>query len=480
MSLNSSSGGAHLPDEIRPINIGLQEFAEAVRIQGAEVVRVDWRVPAGGRRELIAALGRAYGPRGAAISEANREVVRRLDQSSAFWTGVLSAGECIPNMGERTILHPGPPLSPEELCDPLRRSVRAAITAEGWSSSPEEADRLLENGEVELRPANHHNTVLPMASALGPSSPAIVVENPDGQTKAYTGINQGPGKRAWFGVDQPEAVQNLLLLRDVISPLLDKIVREGEPLDVFAVISQALLMGDDAHMRSQAATNLAIRFLLPQLADLNDPRTRELADFLSGNHLFFLNLSMAGAKAAATWAAQVEGSTVVSTMARNGTTFGIQVAGENGRWFIAEAPPVEDALYRGDFSSDEAARDIGDSAILELVGLGGAAAAASPSLAAFRGGSMADAATSSEDALQICVDRSSRFKLPYLDFGGSPIGVDVRQAVELQTTPSINTGILSRSGGHGQIGAGVARAPLECFEKALLALDEASPISGDK
>lgn len=470
MRVESNSDDPTLPDEVRAVNVGLAAFGKAVRDQGARAVDVDWRIPAGGEAELVAVLTRLHGALAGGIREANEEVVRRLDESGPLLVGVGRAIERIPRMQERTILHPGPPLPWEEFCDPLRRSVRAAVVAEGWADSPEEAGRLVERGEVHLDPANHHDAVVPMATALGPTAPVLIVENPQGETTAYSGINQGPGKRAWFGVDAPEAVDRLLFLRDVVGPLLDAAITAGEPLDIFSLASQALQMGDDAHMRTQAATNLAIRFLLPRIAGLDDPRRVELARYLTDNHLFFLNATMAAAKATAMWAERVEGSSIVTGMARNGTTFGIRLAGID-RWFVAEAPPVEDALYHANYGPDDAAPDIGDSAIIELVGLGGAAAAASPAVAAFVGGTMADAIAATEEMERVCAGRSSRFKLPSLAFRGSPLGVDVRLAVEAGVTPSISTGILHVSEGTGQVGAGVAHAPIQCFQDALVALD---------
>ncbi len=118
-----------------------------------------------------------------------------------------------------------------------------------------------------------------------------------------------------------------------------------------------------------------------------------------------------------------------------------------------------------------AALDIGDSAVLELVGLGGAATAASPAVAAFAGRTMADAVATTETFDRICIGRSGRFRLSFLDFRGSPVGVDVRKVVETEITPAINTGILHAGEGLGQVGAGVARAPLACFQEALVALD---------
>ena len=46
----------------------------------------------------------------------------------------------------------------------------------------------------------------------------------------------------------------------------------------------------------------------------------------------------------------------------------------------------------------------------------------------------------------------------------------MRRVVELGITPKVTTGILHASAGTGQVGAGVATAPLECFRAALLEL----------
>jgi hypothetical protein len=272
------------------------------------------------------------------------------------------------------------------------------------------------------------------------------------------------------------AIGRLRFLRDVAGPLLDDVVRAHGPIDVMGLAGQGMQMGDDVHIRTQASTNLLMRNLLPQLAALHDERRRDLADFLSGNHLFFLTLAMAAARALTGWAAEVPDSSIVTTMSRNGTEFAVCLAG-SAWWFSAPAPPIGDALYYAGFGPDDGAPDVGDSTVLELVGLGGAAAGASPSVAAFVGGTMADAAAMSEHMAAICAGESSRFKMPLLDFRGTPIGVDARRVVELDMTPKVTTGILHARAGTGQIGAGVATAPVACFRDALLDLDRR--LSGD-
>ncbi len=453
------------------MNVGLRMLGDSLRAQGVEVVDVDWRIPAGGDSALAGALTRLYGPRAAAIEAANHEVLARLDQGAPVVVGVAPAHHVVPGMDERTVLHPGPGLPWEEFCDPLRRSVRAAVIAEGWAADPGAAEACVSSCEVRLRPANWHAAAVPMATALGPTAPVWVVEHPQGGNRAFSGINQGPGKAPWFGVETPEAVDRLVWLREEAGPVLDAALRGSGPVDVFRVAAQGLQMGDDVHMRVQAATNHLIRHLLPHIASQADPRRVAVARFLSANHLFFLNLAMAAAKAVADWAANVSGSSIVIGMARNGTTFGIRLAGMPDRWFVAPAPEVGEALYHPGFGPDDAAGDIGDSAVLELVGLGGPAAAASPAVAGFLGRGVDEAIATTEDMARICAGSSTRFRIPYLDFRGTPLGVDVRKVVELELTPHINTGILHARDGTGQVGAGIAEAPLACFQEALLALD---------
>jgi hypothetical protein len=273
----------------------------------------------------------------------------------------------------------------------------------------------------------------------------------------------------WFGRDTPAAVDRLVLLREAVAPVLASALEAvDEPVDVLSLAAQAVAMGDDVHVRTQAATNLLLKALLPGLMASDSPRRVEVARFLSGNHLLFLTLVMAAARTLTGWAGEVPGSSVVTTMARNGTTFGVRLPGSG--WFTAPAPEVGRALYHPGRGPDDGAPDIGDSAVLELVGLGGAAAAGSPAVGSLVGGLDA-AAELTRELDRVCVGRSGRITLPTAGGRGTPLGVDVRRVVEHGITPKVTTGILHNSDGSGQIGAGVAEAPLACFRAALLDLD---------
>lgn len=461
-----------LPERVEVVNIGLDRFEAAVRDQGAPATSVDWRIPADGDAEAVAALARLYGPQARRVDQANAEAVRRLDQGAPRLEGVDRAGAVVPGFGDRMILHCGPAIAWDDMCDPLQRSVRAAVMAEGWAPDRNAAARLVETGEVSLEPANEHRTVVPMATALGPSAPVYVVALEEGPAVAYSSLNQGSGQAPWFGVDSEPAVERLRFLRDALGPVLAAALARSGPVDVCSLAAQGIAMGDDVHMRVQATTNLFLRDLLPHLVRSGHDRLADAADFAASNHLMFLNVAMAGARALVEWASEVPDSSVVTTMARNGTTYGIRLPGQPDRWFLAPAPPVQDALYYPGQGPETSAPDIGDSAVVELVGLGGPASAGSPAVAGFLGGRMADAMAVTAKMGRICAGESSRFRLPILDNAGTPLGIDVRRVVETSITPAVNTGIVHVSDGSGQVGAGVARAPIECFVAALLDLDK--------
>jgi Protein of unknown function (DUF1116) len=233
-------------------------------------------------------------------------------------------------------------------------------------------------------------------------------------------------------------------------------------------------MGDEMHQRNIAASALLARAMMPHLARAaeNSGTLTRAAEFIAGNDQFFLNLAMAAGKALTDPANGVEHSTLVTTMARNGTTFGIRVSGHGERWFTA---PVNQpsGLYFPGFGPSDANPDMGDSAIVETIGLGGCAMAASPAAARFVGaGGMAEAMQVTVEMQHISLGDHPHFRIPILDERGAPVGIDIRPVIETGITPLINTGIAGRKAGTGQIGAGIVRAPFDCFARALEAFFE--------
>lgn len=456
-------------EQVAAVNVGLATFADAIRAQGAPVVDVDWRPPAGGDPATIRALERLWGERAELLEQANDHAVQRIEAATPRAVAVARAGDVLPVLGQRALIHSGTEIEWDRVGDPQRRALIAACLFEGWAHDREQAALLLAADEIALAPGNDHGHVGPMTGVCSPSMPVWVVEDEVSGARTCSTLNEGPGRTLWFGVGDDESVERLRFFRDELGPALAKLLERDGPIDIFSLTAQGLQMGDELHMRSQATGNLLIRNLLPGFAALGGERA---ARFIAGNHHFFLNLTMAAAKCALLAASGVRGSSVVTLMSRNGTDMGIQLSGLPGRWFTAPAARVQDALLREGFTVEDAGLDIGDSAVIECVGLGGMALAAAPAVAAFFGGAAADALGRTELMSQITVRRSSRFTIPALDFAGTPVGIDARLVAQLEITPQITTGVLHARSGAGQIGAGVAHQPVAPFRAAVLALAE--------
>jgi hypothetical protein len=462
--------------ELHVVNLGLASFAENLRDAGADAVQVDWRPPAGGDPVLARALDALTGPDGGPrpeIAAANREAVDRLLKAKPTLVGIGTARDVIPGMRDGLVLHAGPPVTWERMSGPTRGAVMGALMFEGLADTPEAAAALAASGEVAFEPCHHHSAVGPMAGVVTAGMPVWIVENAAFGNRAYCTLNEGLGKVLRYGAYDAEVLTRLAWMRDVLTPILVEALAAAGPIDLGSMIAQALQMGDEVHNRNRAATSLLIRRLAPHLA-LSAADRRDVAEvfrFLDGNDHFFLNLSMPAAKCSIDPAAGVEHSTLVTVMSRNGTDFGIQLSGLPGRWFTAPAPVV-DGLYLPGFTAEDAARDIGDSVITETAGIGGFAMAAAPAIVQFVGGSAADALRFTRRMYGITLAEHPLFRIPALDFRGTPTGIDVFKIVDSGIVPVVNTGIAHKDPGIGMVGAGLVKPPMECFQGALAAFAE--------
>jgi hypothetical protein len=437
---------ALLAGPLRVVNVGLEGFARDLAANGATVSQLDWAPP---RKE----------------DPANAEALRRIFAAEPVLVDVRRAGELIPALdASRLILHAGPPIEWPRMCGPLRGAVCGAIVFEGWAGDLDAAEKLAASGGVSFAPNHHYGAVGPMTGITTRSMPLLVVENRAFGNRAFCAINEGLGKVMRFGGNDAEVLARLAWLRDEFGPLLGNALRAAHvPLN--PLIARGLTMGDEMHQRNVACTSLILRTIAPRLAG-----SAKALEFIAANDQFFLNVAMAMGKSILDPVRGVAGSSIVTAMARNGTEFGIRVAALGDRWFTA---PVEmpQGLYFPGFSGADANPDMGDSAILEAVGLGAFSMAAAPAVAGFVGaGGFREAVATTRAMGEIAAARHPQWKIPALEFTGAPTGIDVRRVVETGIAPAINTGIAHKRAGVGQVGAGVARAPLACFESALRAL----------
>lgn len=468
----SGSVGDLLKGPLSVINVGLDGFAEELNGQGVPTTSVDWSPPAGGDPEVAALNARLLTQVTAQIDAANEEAVRRILSADPVLIDVIPAHEAIPALEDGMILHAGPPIGWDRMCGPMRGAIQGIAVFEGWAADLAAADRMAGDGAFAFHPNHHFDAVGPMTGMTTRSQPLLVVENRAFGNRAYCAINEGLGKVMRFGGNDAEVLDRLRWLRDDFGPGLGRALRHLGGLPLKDVIARGLSMGDEMHQRNVACSSLTLRALAPALADTatdSAALSRALA-FIAGNDQFFLNIGMAMGKAMTDPARGVEGSSVVTCLCRNGTDFGIRVSGTGDQWFTA---PVEmpEGLYFPGFTEADANPDMGDSAIVETIGLGGFAMGASPAVAGFVGaGSASDAGQFTRSMGEITVGENPEWSIPAMDYLGVPTGIDIRRVVDTGNCPTINTGIAHREPGIGQVGAGVVKAPLGCFTQAAAAL----------
>jgi len=454
------------------VNVGVPLFFNDLQSQGQDVVNLEWTPPAGGNPQLVAALEKLEGIKDK-VEAANAEAFKRINEAHPFLEGMAQAREVIPGMGERMLLHAGPPIEWERMSGPVRGAIIGACLYEGWATTPEEAEKLAASGQIQFSPCHEHNAVGPMAGIVSPSMPVFMVKNRTHGNYAYATMNEGLGKVLRFGAYSEEVIARLKWMEQELYPTLKKAIAISGGIDLKGIIAQMLHMGDEAHNRNKSGTSMFFRIIAPLMlkTDVDRDTVRKCLEFIDSNDHFFLNLSMPTCKAILDSAVGIRYSTLVTTMCRNGTDFGIRVAGTGKRWFTGPANFVEGLLFPG-FTPQDANPDLGDSAITETAGIGGFAMAAAPAIVQFVGGSAPDALEYSKSMYQITYGKNSMYTIPALDFRGTPTAIDVRKVIDLGLLPIINTGIAHKDAGVGQVGAGLVRPPKECFEKALLALVE--------
>jgi hypothetical protein len=455
--------------ELKVINIGLESFKAALDKCGVKSVQVDWHPPAPVNEKASRVINANFDK----IEKANAETMKRILAGKPRLVGMGKAGDIIPGMKPNLILHAGPPINWERMCGPMRGAIVGALMYEKLASNPDDAEKLAASRKIEYSPCHEYATVGPMAGIVSYSMPVFQIKNEEYANFAYTTMNEGLGKVLRYGAFSNEVIVRLRWMETVLYPSLKTAIELLGSIDLRNIIAQALHMGDEVHNRNRAATSLFYRSIAPAIVKtaIDKETAIKVLEFINGNDHFFLNLSMAACKVSLDAARNIPHSSIAVVMARNGTDFGVQLAGTGDKWFTGPAP-VPDALFFTGFTKDDANPDIGDSAITETGGLGGFAIASAPAIVGFVGGKAADAVNYTLQMYEITAAESDIYQIPYLNFRGTPTGIDVVKVVENGITPFIDTGVAHKKAGIGQVGAGVLSAPMEPFVRAYEGLAE--------
>jgi hypothetical protein len=447
------------------ITAGAALLADALAAQALPVVRVDWQPPVSGTESHL--VRTVTDPRRHA---ANTTAAERMLAAGAALVDVRPASQAV-GLPRDHFLHAGPPVTWERASGPLRGGLIAGMLLEGLADSPEQAERRLANGEVTWEPCHHRGAVGPMAGIVSSSMWMMELHDQVHDNTAWCSLNEGLGRVARYGAYSHDVIERLRWMSEVLGPLLAQAVRINGPIDVKAIVAAMVQMGDEGHNRNRAGTLMLLRDVMPAMIEA-EPPTSDLVDsvrFISGNDHFFLNLVMPAAKLQTLAGAGVPGSTLVTTMARNGTDFGIQLSSTGDQWFTGPAQ-LADGLYLGSFGPDDANPDIGDSAITETAGLGGFSMATAPAIVRFVGGTVADALATTRRMYEITVAENPAYAIPILEFRGAPTGIDVVSVLRTGILPRINTGMAGKVAGTGQVGAGLVTPPMDCFVAAISTL----------
>ena len=449
--------------ELKVVNIGLESFRQGLSDAGVKSVQAQFKPPLSSETALFIKAAR-YSSR---IEKANAKALGKILGAQPALVGMGVALDVIPGMTKDLILHAGPPVTWERMCGPMRGGIMAALMYEGLAKDPKEAEKLAASGKIKYEPCHEHNAVGPMAGIISASMPVFIIRNEEHGNLAYATQNEGLGKVLRYGAYGPEVIERLKWMERTLYPTLKAAIESLGRIDLKTMVAQALHMGDEVHNRNRAGTSLFYRAIAPAvIKTCKDPETAARSlEFINGNDHFFLNLSMALSKASLDAGRNVKDSSVVVVMARNGTDFGVQLSGTGGKWFTGPAA-VPDALYFPGYTKADANPDIGDSAITETNGLGGFAIAAAPAIVQFVGGCAADALNYTLAMYEITAGESNIYKIPALDFRGTPTGIDVIKVAKSGILPFIDTGVAHKKAGIGQVGAGVLSAPPEPFAKA--------------
>ena len=407
------------------------------------------------------------------IESANKEATQRMMEARPVVIGLGKARAVIPGMREDLLLHAGPPITWERASGPMRGAITGALIFEGKAKTESEAQALVESGQIELEPCHHHQSVGPMAGVICSSMSVYILENKTHGNKSFSNLNEGYGKVLRYGAYSQDVLDRLRWMEDVMAPVLGEAIEMSGGVDIRVLLAEALHMGDEGHNRNKAGSLLFLKNLAPFIvkATKDADVASEIILALGDNALSVLNPVMAACKAMVDTAHDIEGSTIVSVMARNGTDFGIRVSGLGDRWFTAPVA-VPQGLYFPGFTAEDSSGDIGDSTITETAGIGGFAMASAPAIVTFVSGTPKDALNATLEMYEICFSEHKYFTIPPLDFRGTPTGIDIRKVIETGITPRVNTGIAHKDAGVGQVGAGLVRPPMEMFEEALVAYAE--------
>lgn len=408
---------------------------------------------------------------GEKVNKANRQVLDIMTKARLVWTDVKPAIEAVPGMERNLILIPGPPIEPEDLPIPLKTSVCGAAVHDGLAATVEEAWEMVLKREIRIAPSQDYNCGNAASSVMSSTMPVFVVEDKTSGGTGYCVPHPGFNPRVLrWGIYGDDVEENLSFIRGDYAAVLGEAVRKSGGIDLIRILSRTAGMGDENHNRQPAASMALALELVPWLLDVDHPARDRVIKEIAANDRFFLHVMMAGVEAVMQSCKKVPYSTVMVGMGGNGVEFGIQTAATGNKWYTCEAPKITGTFLKPTTTENDLLGYLGDSCVTEVWGLGGMSAIAGPSYLRMTGGTFADAQERTEKARQVSLGEHTFAPVPWDDYRGFPVGVDVRKVVGKNILPISHGGSALKTG--GQAGAGAAELPMACFREAVIGIAE--------
>ncbi len=405
------------------------------------------------------------------VEAANRRVMDIMTKARPVWVDVKPAIEVVPGMERNLILIPGPPIRPEDLPIPLKTAVSGAAVHDGLAKTVEEAWEMVLNKEIRIDASQNHSSGNAASMVMSSTMPVFVVKDMNSGECGYCVPHPGSNPRVLrWGIYGDDVEENLSFLRGDYAAVLGEAVRKSGGIDLIRILSRTAGMGDENHNRQPAASMALALELVPHLLDVDHPSRDRVIKEIVSNDRFFLHVMMAGVEAVMTAAKKVPDSTVMVGMGGNGVEFGIQTAATGNRWYTTKAPLITGTFLKPTTTEKDLLGYLGDSCVTEVWGLGGMSAIAGPSYLRMTGGTFNDAKERTEKARQVSLGEHTFAPVPWDDYRGFPVGVDVRKVVGKNVLPISHGGSALKTG--GQAGAGAAELPMDCFKKAVVGIYE--------
>ena len=448
------------------VNIGIEQFACALRQQMIPVAQIDWRPPA--YPKLTKMLEKTYGsPLWSKMEAANKQAVNNMISAEPFFVGILPAKDVVPGMKPNMILHSGPPIDWERMLPAQQKGIIGGVLHEKLAKNDSEALEMISRGEILIESANDHYCCGAGVGIVTYNMVVNVCRDKKTGLEGYCIPFEGRVGLGVWGVYNDEVERNLKIIEQEFAPSVTEALNLVGGINVRNIIAKGLQMSDEMHTRQTAGGLLLVNEIVPLLLKTGSDYEVILRciDQFTSTERWFHPLALASAMSISRSAMDIPYCTIVTASVQNGVETGIKVSGLGSKWFYAPSPTFTGSYFSSQWGPKDATPFMGDSTVSEVVGMGGFAAAASPIVLRLRDGGYREAIEQTEEMKQISFGINTNYPIPLLDFTGPGIGIDIRKIVDTGITPLCHGGIISKEG--GQIGAGAARFPSKHYAAAL-------------